>query len=114
MRVENVLFRIEMRKRLCSLVPPALRCSTWSLASLTRHLDDCLTYCFPRIDELSHKIHGISGKKDSFVVFFVSYRIVVDLFSKVDIVGMQRAEFTEAEDVDELVTENLDVNSAKG
>jgi len=91
---------------------PAMSIASWTRTA--RQLHDFLTHNgLPRIDELSHKIHGITGKKDSLVVFFVSYAIVVNLFNEIDIVGMQCAAFAEAEDVDEFMTENLDVNRAK-
>lgn len=51
-------------------------------------LHNCMTHSLPRIDKLPHTIHGGPGKKDSLVVFFVSYAIIVDLFNDIDIIGV--------------------------
>jgi hypothetical protein len=71
------------------------------------------THGLPRLDKLPQEVHGTSRKKDGVVVFLVSYGIIVNVFDEGDIVGMQCAEFTEAEDVDEFMAEDLEVDRAK-
>ncbi len=64
-----------------------------------------------RISELSHVLHGVSCEKDRLVFFFISYQIVVNGFDYIDIDGMKGAIVGKTKDVDEFVSEYLDVDS---
>ena len=64
-----------------------------------------------RISELSHVLHDVSCEKHRLVFFFASYQVIINRFDYVDIDRMKRALVRKTKDVDEFVSEYLDVDS---